>query len=568
MAAYDNLCMSCMADRGENTVCPVCGFSETESQPPHALPYRTILQNRYLVGQVKKENGEGFRYIGYDTMLHLPVKIRELFPKNLCQRAKNSWEIQVGVGQEAVFREVFHSFLEYSRTIARLREVPAMEKIYDIFETNHTAYTIAEWSEQISLRYFVERSGGVLHWNDARQLFLPVFSALKEMHALGIGHYGLSPDSISILKDGSMRLIDFAISPVRQMRTSLQPDLTAGCAALEQYVMNASLTEATDVYGVAANLFFALTGDLPLDALQRQKDGKLLISTNVLRQIPPHVVTALANALQVPPEQRTSTIAELEEQLASTPAVTSTISIEDTKILKKISAPYEEEVEEESQAWEPPPQKKSLLWLWIALPCAGVAALVAILLSIFLPSPGSDLSSHSQANVSSSEALADSQETIAAYSLESSIKRPVDSSMETMAAPNLVGQAYADAVGATKEVDHYDVMLEEKVFDASVPEGNIISQTPEPGETMIVNGSIVVKVSQGSARRTLPEVAGLSLADACEKITAEGFTVVKIDGYSDTVPAEQVIGYQTVKAGEMLNYGTEVTVILSKGPQE
>ena len=85
---------------------------------------------------------------------------------------------------------------------------------------------------------------------------------------------------------------------------------------------------------------------------------------------------------------------------------------------------------------------------------------------------------------------------------------------------------------------------------------------------MIVNGSIVVKVSQGSARRTLPEVAGLSLADACEKITAEGFTVVKIDGYSDTVPAEQVIGYQTVKAGEMLNYGTEVTVILSKGPQE
>ena len=77
--------------------------------------------------------------------------------------------------------------------------------------------------------------------------------------------------------------------------------------------------------------------------------------------------------------------------------------------MKKISAPYEEEVEEESQAWEPPPQKKSLLWLWIALPCVGVAALVAILLSIFLPSPGSDRSSHSQANVSSSEALADSQ---------------------------------------------------------------------------------------------------------------------------------------------------------------
>ncbi|MCI9576673.1 MAG: PASTA domain-containing protein [Clostridiales bacterium] len=568
MAAYDNLCMSCMADRGEDMVCPLCGFSETESQPPHALPYRTLLQDRYLVGRVKQENGEGFRYIGYDTMLHLPVKIRELFPQNLCQRAGNTWEIQVSVGQEAVFREVSNSFLEYSRIIGRLREVPAMEKIYDIFETNHTAYTIAEWSEQISLRYFVERSGGVLHWNDARQLFLPVFSALKEMHAQGIGHYGLSPDSISILKDGSMRLIDFAIRPVRQLRTSLQPDLAAGCAALEQYVMNAPLTESTDVYGVAANLFFALTGDLPLDAVQRQKDGKLLIATNILRQIPPHVVTALANALQVPPEQRTSTIAELEEQLASTPAVTSTISIEDTKMLKKIPVPYEEKGEEESQTWEPPPpKKKSLLWLWITLPCVGVAALSAILLSVFLPSRNQDLLSHSQANASSG-ALADSQETMASYSLHNSGENSVASSVETMAAPNLVGQVYADAVGATKEVDHYDVMLGEKVFDASVPEGNIISQTPEPGETMVVNGSVVVKVSQGSARRTLPEVAGLSLADACEKITAEGFTVVKIDDYSDTVPAEQVIGYQTVKAGETLNYGTEVTLILSKGPQE
>ena len=105
--AYDNLCMSCMADRGENTVCPVCGFSETESQPGRALPYRTVTAKPYLVGQVKR-NGEGFRYIGYDTML-LPVKIRELFPKNLCREPRIPGKFKWELGREDL-REVFPFF--------------------------------------------------------------------------------------------------------------------------------------------------------------------------------------------------------------------------------------------------------------------------------------------------------------------------------------------------------------------------------------------------------------------------------------------------------------------------
>ena len=60
-----------------------------------------------------------------------------------------------------------------------MRELSAIEHIYDIFEENNTAYTVAEWNESISLQYFVERSGGHISWNDARQLFMPVLSALS-----------------------------------------------------------------------------------------------------------------------------------------------------------------------------------------------------------------------------------------------------------------------------------------------------------------------------------------------------------------------------------------------------
>ena len=71
--------------------------------------------------------------------------------------------------------------------------------------------------------------------------------------------------------------------------------------------------------------FFALTGELPQDALKRRTDPRLLIPTNILRTIPPHVVTALANALQVMPDKRTSTFERLRAELSAAPTITATI---------------------------------------------------------------------------------------------------------------------------------------------------------------------------------------------------------------------------------------------------
>ena len=68
-----NLCMNCMSDTAGKTECPNCGFSSAEPQMNHALPYRTMLQNRYLVGRAKQSNGEGITYIGYDSVLNSSI---------------------------------------------------------------------------------------------------------------------------------------------------------------------------------------------------------------------------------------------------------------------------------------------------------------------------------------------------------------------------------------------------------------------------------------------------------------------------------------------------------------
>ena len=78
-------------------------------------------------------------------------------------------------------------------------------------------------------------------------------------------------------------------------------------------------------------LFYALTGELPQEAVKRRNDGRLLIPTNILKQIPPHIVTALANGLQVEPDRRTQTFERLRAELSAAPTV--------TMVLNEVAAP-------------------------------------------------------------------------------------------------------------------------------------------------------------------------------------------------------------------------------------
>ena len=549
-----NLCMNCMSDKTGRSECPHCGYREAEPQMRYALPLRTMLQKRYLVGVTKRSNGEGITYIGYDTVLNIPIELREFFPQTLCERAANGTDVRVTGGSEILFSECFARFLSYSREIAHMRELSAIVQIYDIFEENHTAYTVSEWNDSITLRYFVERSGGSLDWNAARQLFMPVLSSLSVLHAHSIGHLGISPDTLSITKDGRMKLGSFSIGTVRQMDTDLPPDITAGCAAIEQYIMDYKPNEATDVYGFAASLFFALTGALPPDALKRRADPRLFIPTAVLHTLPPYVVTALANALQVSPDRRTPTFERLRAELSAAPAVTA--ALEETQRLNRARV----------QNAPAPGRKKGKRevpgFVWVLSSCA-VMLVVFTAIGIFwinrTPADGQNLAAGAATDASgSSEA---SGQASAAELLSGSAQD------DRIPAPNLVGQNF-DQISASSAQSgaEYQVLLSSRQFSDTVPEGCIISQQPEADAPMAKGTAIVVVVSEGAAVRTLPEIAGETLPDASEVVTSAGFVPTKAEEYSDTVPSGLVIGYQNVKAGSQMAYGSSVVIVVSKGP--
>lgn len=560
MADYTNLCMNCMSDMAGKTECPFCGHHRGEPQMQFALPTGTMLQKRYIVGMAKKASGEGLTYIGYDTILKAPIELHEFFPQSISERTDGGVAISVRGGSEIAFNECYAKFLTYFREIAHMRELSVITQIYDIFEENHTAYIVSEWNDSITLRFFVERSGGSLNWNTARQMFMPVLSALSVLHAHSIRHLGISPDTLSITKEGKMKLGGFAIETVRLMDTDLPPDISEGCAAIEQYVMNYTPNEATDVYGFTASLFYTLTGALPPGALKRRSDPRLLIPTSLLQTIPPHVVTAMANALQVSPDKRTPTFERLRAELSSAPVVT---------------AALEENQHFEKKASKTPVsahrKKKRELpgFIWVLASCC-VMLIVFTAIEMFWVD---HMNQYGQTYTATADPLASGQSSTEPSSKQARGLMAAGStaSQDMINTPSLVGSDYkqllADVSSADSDSKDYQILLSSRQFSDTVPEGCIISQQPQTGTQMIKGTAVVVVVSDGAAVRTLPEISGKSLAEASDAVTSAGFIPTPYEQYSDAVQKDKVIGYKDVKEKSQMGYGAKVVIVVSLGPQ-
>ena len=126
--------------------------------------------------------------------------------------------------------------------------------------------------------------------------------------------------------------------------------------------------------------------------------------------------------------------------------------------------------------------------------------------------------------------------------------------------PNLVGQSYSDV----KNASDYQVTMTDKRFSDTVPEGDIIEQTPERGESVKKGSVVSVVVSMGPALRELPDISGMSRSEARTAVENAGL-IPSFQSESSDEPADTVLGYADTEAGAQLAYGAEVTILISSG---
>ena len=105
-----------------------------------------------------------------------------------------------------------------------------------------------------------------------------------------------------------------------------------------------------------------------------------------------------------------------------------------------------------------------------------------------------------------------------------------------------------------------------EVFDSSVPNGFVISASPEIGRKVKRNTTVTLTISKGIEQVALASYLGKSGEQALNELTDAGFKVTSTYAYSETKLAGEVIA-QTPAGGASANKGAAISIVVSKGSQ-
>jgi len=302
-------------------VCPYCNHNEYSPHNPMYIKAGAKLNNRYIVGILLEYNGEGATYVALDTSTDCKVMIREYMPINLCTRVKDKTTISVNYNNLAKFKAFLAEYTDLNKSLARLRENTNINPILDMFEENNTWYTVFEYINGVKMLDYLKENAGELSWGQIAKLFPPLFTTMGILHNAGIIHRAISPDTVYINNKGELRLFGFSISAVRTANAGLEYELFRGYSAPEQYSadINSRQGSWTDVYGVCALMYRALTGCMPVDSQTRMSNDELCEPSMLNPTIPPSVSRTIMDGMKLKSSERIKNVTELVTRLFEQP---------------------------------------------------------------------------------------------------------------------------------------------------------------------------------------------------------------------------------------------------------
>ena len=129
--------------------------------------------------------------------------------------------------------------------------------------------------------------------------------------------------------------------------------------------------------------------------------------------------------------------------------------------------------------------------------------------------------------------------------------------------PDVKGKAKGDAETTLRNAGLVPVFDYES--SDSIPNDQVISQSPEAGEKAKKGDTVTVMLSKGRETVRMPDVWNKPEAEAREEIKNLGLTVASTSSdYSDEIPEGNVMG-QSIAPDKMVEQGTQVTLTISLG---
>lgn len=299
----------------------------------------TILDDNYKIEGVIGQGGFGITYIATDMALGRKVAIKEFFPKDFCNRDGETSHVSVGTaGNKELVERLKEKFLKEARNLAKFNN-PYIVRVSNAFKANDTAYYVMDFIDGDNLRDIVKRYGPVPP-RQAVEYIEKIGSALVYIHSHRINHLDIKPANIMVRRsDNTPILIDFGLSKNYDssgQQTSTTPSgISHGYAPIEQYDSNglSEFSPQTDIYSLAATLYYMLTGVTPPQA-PRLGDERLEFPGSV----PPALQRVISKAMSFGRKNRHQSMEEFLAELKDENTVFMSPLNEDTNVFPSASS--------------------------------------------------------------------------------------------------------------------------------------------------------------------------------------------------------------------------------------
>jgi peptidoglycan hydrolase-like protein with peptidoglycan-binding domain len=236
-----------------------------------ALPVGARI-GRYEILEVLGQGGFGITYRARDEQLHRDVAIKEYLPAALAVRQDGSTVLPRSTKLAEDFGWGRERFVAEGRTLASLHDAPAIVRVFDFMELNGTAYIVMELLRGDTLEKRL-KDRGTLTPDEVDTLLWPLLDGLDQVHKTGFLHRDIKPANLLLGPGGKPTLIDFGASraAMAARTVAMTAIFSPGYAAAEQFT-SAKQGPWTDIYGLSATLYHAITGAAPPSAFDRMLD--------------------------------------------------------------------------------------------------------------------------------------------------------------------------------------------------------------------------------------------------------------------------------------------------------
>ncbi|MDO9546469.1 MAG: serine/threonine-protein kinase [Pelolinea sp.] len=305
---------------------------------PLPLKNNELIRDRYQIKKIIGQGGMGCIYLANDTRL------------SGRQCALKEVEHDPSLGAE-LHKEAQDQFRQEATILARL-DHPNLPKVSDFFSIGNRDYLIMDYVPGDDLRTLMlkaKHQKKFLLEKEVRSWANQLADALIYLHNQNppILHRDIKPSNLKLTPDGLLKLVDFGLvkllAPGEMTITIIQGQGTALYTPLEQYGGGGSHTDdRSDIYSFGATFYHLLTNTPPADARARFIEPENLISPRKINSnISLQMERMIFWAMQLHPDERPQSIAQLKDYFTGKSIVIEKEQIEKYKIMDYVNRPTE-----------------------------------------------------------------------------------------------------------------------------------------------------------------------------------------------------------------------------------